>query len=265
MRSFTTPLLLLCLCTAQADEVFTNQFETLITSRINQITLMDPHVFAGGLNGCQDYTGFINDFWINSSFGNDFDGDGNLDLNMLLQFTTDQPDHLVNKNLSADMIDGLCPDPLFSGPCSVNQVLQADVPTSYSQDAVCLDALPGTTSGYADPIIAASSPCYATGETDVVLEIQGLSIPLEAYQQGGRYQGVLTIDQVLHRGFISEAVAQTVVVPASVPFVGGNTLYELLPGGSSCSTGDDRDTGPDGITSGWWFYFNSEADLVELN
>lgn len=247
-----------------SQAIFINQFEPLVAHRINDIALMDPHLFADGL-GCTDYTGFLNDFWINSSFNNDVDGDGFLDLSIVMQFQTDQPNDLVSKNLVAHVVDGQCADPLFSEPCSINQVLQPDLPTTHQAVDACLAPIPGTTSGYSEPVVDTSAPCYVTSESDFSLTIQGLTIPFEAFQQAGRYSGGLLVDQMLLKGFISESSAMSVLIPANVPFVGGSTLYDLLPGGGSCSAGDDRDVGPDGITSGWWFYFNAEADLIELN
>ncbi len=56
----------------------------------------------------------------------------------------------------------------------------------------------------------------------------------------------------------------TVLIPDSLPLSETN-LHQLLAGGSGCAPGDDCDLGPDNQTSGWWFYFNSTSDLVELN
>jgi hypothetical protein len=249
----------------QAQEIFTNEFETLVASRLNGIVIKDPHLFSGGIGGCTDYTGFVNDFIINSPFNSDSDGDSFLDLNIMLQFKTDQPDYLVNKALQVNMIEANCPDPLFSGPCLIDQVIEADVHTATSQNNLCLEPIPGSVTGYPDPVISTSSPCFFTEATNFNLDILGINIPLEAYQQAARYQGGLVFDQGLHMGFVSESSAMNIIIPATIPFLGGSTLFDLLPGGGSCSVDDDRDIGPDGETLGWWFYFNSESDLIELH
>jgi len=246
-----------------AEDIFTNEFETLVSSRVNHIELKDPHLFQEGI-GCTDYTGFVNDFVINSAFNNDSDGDSYLDLNMMLKFKTDQTEYLVSKSLLLDRIDGLCPDPLFSAPCTINQATQVNVTTSFSQTVSCLAPIDGTTSNYIEPVISAGAPCFVTEPQDVLLQLSGVMIPLDSYQEAARYQGGLILDQGLHMGFISETAAMNVVIPESFPFLGGNTLFDLLPGGNSCSPGDDRDIGPDGVTLGWWLYFNTTADLVEL-
>ncbi len=47
----------------------------------------------------------------------------------------------------------------------------------------------------------------------------------------------------LMRGFLSEAEAATVLLPATLPIVGGQPITVLLPGGAgNCAAHDDRDT-----------------------
>ncbi len=255
---------LLSIGIVQAEEIFTNEFEALVATRQNSLILKDPHLFQESL-GCTDYTNFLNDILIPGQFTADTDGDSFLDLNNLLQFNTDQPDYLVNKNLKVNLIDGNCPDPLFSGPCVTNTVIESDIATTFDLNNTCLEPIAATTSGYTDAVINSDSPCFVTTPIDFTLSISGINIPLESYQQAARYQGALVLDQRLQMGFISEATAMNVILPAGVPFLGGSTLFDLLPGGGSCSPDDDRDIGPDGLTSGWWFYFNSESDLIELH
>ncbi len=122
MNKFTI-LVLFFVGEVHAQGIFTNQFESLVATRQNSLILKDPHLFASGLGGCTDYTGFLNDFTIPGQFDNDFDNDSFLDLNIVLQFNTDQPDYLVNKDIKVNMIDANCPDPLFSGPCLIDQVV----------------------------------------------------------------------------------------------------------------------------------------------
>lgn len=259
---------LLCLILAasavNAEDVFTNEFESLITTRQNSLVLKDPHLFQESI-GCTDYTSFLNDFWFPSPFNNDFDNDSYLDLNILLQFKTDQPDYLVTKKLSLDVIDGQCPDPLFSGSCLIDSVTETNIETTSSETGVCLEPISGTTSMYSDPVVSTQAPCFVTEPKDISLPFLGVELPLQAFQQASRYQGGLALDQKLQMGFVSEAAALSVVIPDEVSFLGGSTLYDLLPGGGSCSEDDDRDIGPDGVTSGWWFFFNGESDLVELD
>lgn len=254
--------LLFCVVDVCAKDIFTNQFESLVAIRVNSLELKDPHLFFQGF-GCNDITDVLNGN-INDQVQTDTDGDGALDINLLRQFETDQPTYLVTRSLNSNLIDGSCADPLFSAPCTINQVLAQDIQSDHDGINSCLSPVPGSTSGYDPAVEDTQAPCFYTAPTDVILDLNGISIPLDSFQQASRYQGGLTLDQGLLLGFVSETVAQNIVIPPATPIIGGSTLFELLPGGSSCSTGDDRDIGPDGITSGWWFYFNSSSDLVEL-
>ena len=66
-------------------------------------------------------------------------------------------------------------------------------------------------------------------------------------------------------GFLSEADAQAAILPASLPLVGGDTLYSHLaaggaPGSGCSSSRDDRDTYMG--TVGFWVYMNFTSDLA---
>jgi hypothetical protein len=67
------------------------------------------------------------------------------------------------------------------------------------------------------------------------------------------------------RGFLRRADADLVLLPASLPVIGGQPLSTLfrrgLPPGS-CPAGDDREQ--HGGDMGWWFYFALAADAVTL-
>lgn len=68
------------------------------------------------------------------------------------------------------------------------------------------------------------------------------------------------------KGFISETDTENIVFPEITPVIGGQYLSSLLPGGmGNCSSKDDRDLFTDSKTSGWWFYFNTQSELIELN
>ena len=96
------------------------------------------------------------------------------------------------------------------------------------------------------------------------MNIFGSSITLSGYQQSLKYDGGLLLSDGLSRGFISETDAENFIIPPTTPIIGGMTLAFLLPGGmGNCSANDDRDLGPDGITQGWWLYFNITSELVE--
>ena len=250
---------LLATSMVNAEDIFTNQFEALVASRVNNLALKDPHLFIQGF-GCNDVTAFVNDS-LNEQISTDGDNDGLLDINLVTQFKTDQPSYINSKPLAVNLIDALCTD---SFTCSSAVANTVDLGTSVSAIDDCLTAIATTTSAYPDAVNNTTAPCYVTEPQTTLLNLNGINIEFEAYQQASRYQSGITLDAGLHMGFISETAAMNVVIPEGVPLVAGETLFNLLAGGGSCSTGDDRDLGPDGVTSGWWFYFNSTSDLVEL-
>ncbi len=258
----STCFLLLVAGWVEAEDIFTNQFESLVVTRVNNLELKDPHLFFEGF-GCNDITDVLNSN-ISNQIQTDTDGDGALDINLLRQFKTDQPVYLVSKSLNSNLIDGSCAEPLFSSPCTINQILAEDIQSDYDDISSCLSPVVGSTSAYDPAVESTQAPCFSTEPTEVIINLNGISIPLDSFQQASRYQGGLILDQGLLMGFVSEDIAESIVIPAGTPLVGGSTLFDLLPGGGSCSDGDDRDIGPDGVTSGWWFYFNSTSDLVEL-
>ncbi len=257
--------LLLVSSVVTADDIFTHEFEQNITTRVNTIEIKDPHIFAFLFNAvCFDVTTEVNN-QLNARIGGDTDGDGVLDVNLLTQFYTDQPSYISSRPLQARLLDANCPEPLFSGACSATVTLADNLNTEVDAVDNCLLVEPGSTSAYVPAVLETAAPCYVTHAADVVLDLGGIQLPLMAYQQASRYPGALVMDQGLHKGFVTEAAAESTVIPADIPQIGGQTLAALLPGGlDNCAATDDRDVGPDGMTMGWWFYFNSASDLIEL-
>ena len=263
-------VLLLSTGSVHAEEIFANEFEMLVATRVNAFELKDPHVFVNFSGLCLDATngvfgqpGFNQQ--INTAINTDDDGDGNLDLNLLTQYLTDQHIYLVAKPLVAKVVPATCADPLFSAPCLIehgqNQTL---LNTQVDETNACLTTEPNTTSAYVPAVEDTTAPCLSSDPTSITLDVSGIALTLEDYQQALRYQGGLTTDQGLHKGFVSKSVAENIILPASIPYIGGQTLASLLPGGlGNCAATDDRDTHPT-IGEGWWFYFNSSSDLIEL-
>lgn len=264
-----TTFCILCLLAVNAfatEDIFKNEFEQNIAIRVSQSELVDPHLFVNLLGlFCTDVTSDVNDE-VQTSLTTDGDNDGFIDSNSLTQFSTDQPAYITSRNLTVDLIDANCADPLFSEACVVNQVVQQDIATDFNVAASCLQAYANTTGSYTPAVNSTLGPCYSTAPINTVVTIAGVDVDFKGYQQASRYPGVLSLDLGLTLGFISEADADTVIFPDDTPVVGGETLSSLLPGGTgNCSSNDDRDFFTDGVTLGWWFYFNTASDLVELN
>ncbi|MCF6300384.1 MAG: hypothetical protein L3J52_04600 [Proteobacteria bacterium] len=266
MKKYIIALTFLLLSvSAFAEDIFKNEFEQNIAIRVSQFELVDPHLFVlvFGLI-CTDITSQVNDQF-QAAITNDDDGDGYLDSSIITQFSTDQPAYITSRDLTANFIEANCPDPLHSAACETIITQQNNIPTTFNDTNTCLESVAGTTSAYSPLPNDAIAPCYSTSAITTTINLAGVDVDFQAYQQASRYPGVLSLDNGLRMGFISETDAQNTVFPAEIPGVGGETLASLLPGGlGNCSAGDDRDLFTDGITSGWWFYFNTTSELVEL-
>ena len=101
--------------TANAQNIFKNEFEQNIATRISTINLVDPHPYVDYVF-CVDGTNYLNNT-INDSMNNDGDGDGFIDDSVITQFYTDQPDYITGRDLIASVIDSDCPYPLHSAAC----------------------------------------------------------------------------------------------------------------------------------------------------
>ena len=257
--------------TANAQNIFKNEFEQNIATRISTINLVDPHPYVDYVF-CVDGTNYLNNT-INDSMNNDGDGDGFIDDSVITQFYTDQPDYITGRDLIASVIDSDCPYPLHSAACEPEVGASPTfISTVPSQINDCLNAIPGTESpaGYSPPINTISAPCYVSEPQNFTLNLlNGATLPLSGYQQAEKYEGGLTMSPGLIRGFVSQADAEAFNFTVHV---NGNplnlTLAEILPGHpNNCKTPtlNDMDLGPDGITQGWWLYFNITSELVEFD
>lgn len=262
-------LLIILLITAVpsfAEDIFTNQFEQSIALRISEFEIVDPHMYTliPIINICQDITDEINN-QMQTSIDNDQNDDGFLDSNAIIQFTTDQPSYITSRVLEANYIGAECPDPLHSESCEIIAIQNKDTATLPNEASDCLAANVGTTSGYIPAPNTTTPPCYATAPIDSVINIVGLDVLVKNFQSSNRYQGGLLTDQGINKGFISEADAENIVFPLSVPVIGGQTLASILPGGlGNCANTDDRDIYIDNVTTGWWLYVNTKSEIIEV-
>jgi hypothetical protein len=251
--------------------------------RFTDLDLRDPHVYAPvPLFGCSDITDFVplglfpsfNEF-VEESITMDTDGDQLLDLSPLVIFLPDsdivsstrQPGEEPDGTLVVH--DGLCSAPIQSTACDPDPS-QPMYRAMYTNSAAgtCLLPIPGTTRPYSPPIGTPSSPCFVTAPFPLVLEVQGIDLELQDTRIAARYVGdpPTALASGLLMGFLSEGAADTLLLPADLPLVGGEPLSSILPGGSgACPGHDDRDLGPDGVTSGWWFYMNFAAVEVPIS
>ena len=264
MRAICIFLLSVLASSTQAEHIFSHGFEQNIAMRANQFTLADPHLFLSAFSVCTDITPQVNAA-IQDQIDGDSEPDGVLDQNILTLFLTDRIEDISSRSLKMDIIEGTCPAPLFSGACTMNAVAAMDIDTDADANNTCLQADPSTLSGYSPAPNVAIAPCYVSQPVDTNLDFGGAVIPVLAYQQAAQYNGGTVLTNGLRKAFITETAAENLVFPLGTPVIGGRTLASLLAGGSgSCPVTDDRDVFTDGITSGWWFYFSTASDQVDL-
>lgn len=239
--------------------------------RAADLDLRDPHVFLDVPGfGCQDFTdnpaggGLVPSLNSQLAAAVTADGDGDLllDLSVLFGF---RPLDVVAVDGRLDRGLGDCTSPLASTVCDWQRP-PIPVTAIYQGLAAgsCLAPLPGTTSSYLPAPAEPAAPCYTSSPQQVTLELIGTSLELEDSQAGGEFLGgppPTSIESGLLLGFLSEAAAGSILLPADLPIVGGQPVSILLPGGAgNCAAGDDRDMNQ-GV-SGWWFYLDYRAEPV---
>ncbi|MCH9649563.1 MAG: hypothetical protein K0U98_15090 [Deltaproteobacteria bacterium] len=268
---------------AGPEEIFSDDFESAglfewtdwtagsaTPFRFSDLDLRDPHLFIDlPVFGCFDFTDTALPLDFGPSFNqalsdavtSDGDMDNLLDLSLLLLFRPLTPMAFRER---VDSVRGLCSAPIGSTSCDRDPASPREIlPYSGQTAGICLEPVAGTTGGYTPTVAEPGAPCFVTEAEEFSIDLNGLTIPLLAAQTAGTLSGS-PVDQLtpgLLLGFLREADADALLLPADLPIVGGQPLSILLRGGTgNCSSGDDRDTFMD--ESGWWFYFNFTADLV---
>lgn len=240
--------------------------EPITARRIGTLKIRDPHLFTQvPIFGCRDITdndvpGFpgsaVNN-QIATQLNNDGNGDGFLDASTLKLFRP-APDGGRIRRL--DTAPGQCTLPVASTTCLVGTLSSVENYWTHTGADSCLAALPGTTGGYNPPVPTIAPPCWLG---DFLQESQtdfnGLQITLRNSRSAGAAPSGLPGGIALSRGFLSESDANMILIPATIPLIGGRPLSSLLKGGQgNCASGDDRDLLQGQM--GWWFYF--EQGLV---
>jgi hypothetical protein len=246
--------------------------------RITELFLRDPHVFADvPIVGCRDLTdqGVIGQPSVNEGLatllGGDADGDGFVDLSLLLEFRP-PPAATRPGGGSVSMGLGLCSLPSLGLNCGLDPDFAE---TTYTTRLVasCLTPDPDTLSprDYQPAVESPRAPCFVStrlSEPFIGLAFSGTVVPLHGLQCAAELEGdpsdVLTVG--LLAGFLTEEDASVITLDAEIPVVGGEPLRSVLPGGRGCcASHNDRDQGPDGeggTTRGWWFYLEFRADRL---
>jgi len=232
--------------------------------RFGDLDLRDPHVFVDVL-GCRDVTdtallGFSVNGALQARIQTDTDADGLLDLSYVVEFLpldTAQPTNLIDFG-TAD-----CSAPLSNTACTEVLVSALAGDAMLASSATCAAPLPGTTRPYAPAIASANAPCFVSPVGSVSLDLGGIPVTLQQATLAATFVGAppASLGNGLLRGFISEADANAIILPGSLPLIGGRPLSAVLPGGTgNCAAHSDKDV-VSGVT-GWWFYLNFPATRV---
>jgi len=238
-----------------AEEQCTQECTYVPTAyRITEMVLRDPHAFAGVFFFCTDATGQTNDT-IKERIDTDTDGDGNLDLSIALVFRP------LDQGPAGTRLDFHIADCAADSSGCFPGANSAVAPVANQEEGVCLAPLPGTVD-YSPAPAQPAGQCFASEAQSLTVELAGLPIALEDAQVAATYvdEPATGLASGLIMGFLSEEDAEKVILPEDVPFVGGDPLASLFPGGAdNCSSDDARDVGPDGETLGWWIYLDFVA------
>ena len=239
--------------------------------RLSDLDLRDPHLHVTvPVVGCFDFTDQDFPLGLGQSFNGqlqaaitgDSEPDGFLDSSFLLEF---RPFDEAASALRLDLGNGLCTAPVAGTSCAPDP---SALPQTATYDGLaagaCLAPLAGTTHGpYTPEVASVAGPCFVSAPRRVVFDLNGVALPLTDLQIAADWAAIPVVgfSTGLMRGFLSEAEAATVLLPVTLPIVGGDPITVLLPGGAgNCAAHDDRDS----LNSvpGWWFYFNFPATAV---
>jgi hypothetical protein len=242
--------------------------------RVTAITIQDPHIYLDANNGtCADLTGIVNSSTLPNAIKNDDDSDGYADLSWVHSFIPLDQAAATNRY---ELVYAKCepnPDPAAT-TCFADPLTDRVATTANNKDTgSCLTVLPNTTTAaYNTPPTITNAPCFVTDALTLDLKLGSLVVPLANLEIAAEYVSDPATGLIngLLRGFVSEADAAATIIPSTIILVGGKQLSEILAGGitpGSCTVGgtpigDDRDTGPDLSTRGWYFYVNFVAEPV---
>lgn len=233
---------------------------TLVAFRITSLEIRDPHLLVNDSSGaCTDVTDSLMNPLIQSRLGNDAGGQGPV---LLLEKGSQH-----GTSSAAKLLDGSCSRNGAGTPMTCRIEPEAVEPMSTTElgSGTCLAPDSGTTGSYQPAIGTPTAPCFVSEEPSYKLSVGGLGLNLKHVKVAATYNAdPPTVLGGLLEGFVSETYAELIVFPASVEQIGGKALSALLRGGAgSCPGSDDRDV-VDG-ESGWWLYFNFDAQKVSYS
>lgn len=199
----------------------------------------------------------------------------------------------IELHLNAACMEAPTPD--SCGPDATPEIMTAtannrSTGTCFMPDPADVNSRAGTPTAYTPTVNTVSGPCFITDEQSltITLTVMGelLAIPLERARVAGTYSGTPPnrIVTGVVTGFLSETAAADILLPAGLPLIGGNPLYQHLQAGDRSAMNSDGHLIPDGcnvsggaheddadtVTNdagetvrGFWFFLNVEAELVD--
>jgi len=233
--------------------------------RINSLDLMDPHIYVSFI-GCRDVTDSpLLGFSVNGELQNSID---DYTINYI---TVHRPLNLAVATNPMDLVDGTCTSAAPMPPiCDIGPMGLVFPSTAHNMGVGSTCFTPDPTrlnSAYSRPNTV-TGPCFVSDPVNIVVTISGTPIPLRDAIVTATYSGGVPPNQLVSgvlTGFLTEADARAAILPASLPLVGGDSIWQHLAAarasGSSCSTRDDRDTYMG--TTGFWFFLNFTATLAD--
>jgi len=260
--------------------------------RVTTLSLISPRVVVNPGFGCQDITQNCYNFFgcqadsVNTQIANAINpmstAGGTYSLHVVDLFrplvaatvaSTPIDIHFNAACMEAPTPDSCGPDPVMPDIVSTTARNTASGTACFTPVAADVNGRRGTaTVTYSPTASTASTPCFVTDPRTIMINLGGIMVPLQNARIAGTYSGTpatRVVNGVLS-GFLSEADAMTVILPATLPApLGGAPLYSVLQAGgatgSGCNVGggtaeDDRDMS--GTTRGFWFYLNYSADLI---
>lgn len=240
--------------------------------RMSDLDLRDPHIFVNFIS-CSDVTdtalfGLSVNGSVQTRIQTDTDpADGLLDLSSVFSFDP------LNQALASNVFDAgsaNCSAPLAGTNCDgfVSSGL-AGAATMQSIGS-CLQPLAGTLRPYSPAITGVLAPCFVSPAATITLDLAGIAVPLRDARIAGTFNAnPPTSSAGILSGFLRASDADAVIIPASLPLIGGLPLSQLLPGGdppgsnnTNCAAHSDLDVHEG--ASGWWFYLNFTAPVTPL-
>ncbi len=264
--------------------------------RITQLRLISPRItVAVPLGGCQDITDNCPSLFggcqadsVNTLLANalnptsTMNGDYSLHIVSLFRpYSTTTATTPADIHVNAACMEMPTPDACGPDATAPNVVMSSVTNTTmgacFTPVAAEVNTRAGTPASYTPGVNTVTGPCFLSDPEMLMIDIGGIAVPLRDATLAATYSGTMPSSRRLVsgvvRGFLSEADAIAATLPASLPLVGGDPLYEHLQAGNrtvmmhtdGCNVGggtNEDDADMNGTTRGFWFFLNFTAEEI---